>query len=844
MKKRYLFIAAVLLLTCACTEKETVISDSVPESVQFKVHSLTIVEEDASTRVALVHEGNVQRFRWEATDTVGVFPNAGSQVWFSMSSGVGTNTATFDGGAWSLRESSTYYSYYPFVGDMYLASDRVPVCFSGQRQSGMAFSNGVMYMGATGTTNAQGGLVFDYDHLNAVLWFDLTIPAGTYTKATLSTSEPVLVKEGHFDLSNPLIVADRYTRSLDVTLENFTVQGGSSVPVYLSIAPADLTTKTLKLEVLGADGRRHTCQWVPSVAYEASHCYHLVRTLTSAAPTQTNRTNVWREENNQVLTNYIPDYDSNQNIPGLQWYPNPTSPNGTVAVLIGGEDFNSPAEKAMLDEWASALTARGVQCIALDYRTPRSRTREYYRSAWQDAQRAIRVIRNAAGVLGYDANRIGVVGFSAGANVALRLALRPAEMAYTATDAYEQVNNGAGVACNVNWAILQSTAYVTVDSDGILPPASFGTATYPQNAFLYPSLYTNTIPPPTCFIHGQDDPYTARAATQMYRWMRIWGAHSEVHLYPGVGHESVGLERGIEFLKQMGFLDPLAAAEVATLSRYPNDNARAQYIREDVWPSGRIPDWDATQTVPYIEWHFPRNRKTDAIQIIYSGGSYKNSATDTPDVMGTRRYLNEKGITVVTLRYRYKYVNGVYDRALNPKHLAAWQDLQRTVRLVRSKAAQYGLDPDRIGIMGASAGGHLTVMGATSSQRKSYKRVDAIDDLSCKVQWAIACCPAYLLSDGMDDYANTSGGNADSAALVQEFSFDSDTPPMMFIHGNADPYAAMGSVKAWERLSSMGIPAEVHTLATRPHSFQMSGYPGTGGYTWLDRVGDFVERWW
>ena len=126
--------------------------------------------------------------------------------------------------------------------------------------------------------------MFDYDHLNAVLWFDLTLPAGTYTKATLSASEPVLVKEGHFDLSNPSIVADRYTKSLDVTLENFTVQGGSSVPVYLSIAPADLTTKTLKLEVLGADGRRLTCQWIPSVAYAASHCYHLARTLTAPTP--------------------------------------------------------------------------------------------------------------------------------------------------------------------------------------------------------------------------------------------------------------------------------------------------------------------------------------------------------------------------------------------------------------------------------------------------------------------------------------------------------------------------------------------------------------------------------
>ena len=844
MRTKCLFFAVLALLWVSCTEEPLPSVNEGPLEVVFVMPSIPMVEGEASTRTTVVPSWNSQSFNWASADTVGIFPDTGSQVWFAMTEGAGTSSAKYDGGAWSLKSLSQYHSYYPFVGDMYLESNRIPVRFTGQRQQGTGSFNGTaFYFCAPGVLGLDRKLDFTYTMLNTVLRFDLTLPAGTYTKVTLTADEPIFVKEGHYDVTRPSIVVDRYTRTLDVSLESFTVQGGSSVPVYLCAAPGDFQGHVLTLDVQSSDGTHFTSQVNPGRSYDAGTIYHITRTLTST-PTQTNRTNVWREEGGQVLTNYIPDYDANQNIPGLQWYPNPTSPNGTVAILIGGEDFNSPAEKAMLDEWASALTARGVQCIALDYRTPRSRTREYYRSAWQDAQRAIRVIRNAAGVFGYDANKIGVVGFSAGANVALRLALRPADMAYTATDAYEQVNNGAGVACNVNWAILQSTAYVTVDSDGILPPASFGTATYPQSAFLYPALYSNTIPPPTCFIHGQDDPYTARAATQMYRWMRIWGAHSEVHLYPGVGHESVGLERGIEFLKQMGFLDPLAAAEVNTLDRYPNDNDRGQYIREDVWPSGRIPDWDATQVVPYIKWHFPANRKTDAIQIIYSGGSYKNSAVDTPDVMGTRRYLNEKGITVVTLRYRYKYVNGVYDRALNPKHLAAWQDLQRTVRLVRSKAAQYGLDPDRIGIMGASAGGHLTVMGATSSQRKSYKRVDALDYLSCKVQWAIACCPAYLLSDGMDDYANTSGGNADSAALVQEFSFDSDTPPMMFIHGNADPYAAMGSVKAWERLSSMGIPAEVHTLATRPHSFQMSGYPGTGGYTWLDRVGDFVERWW
>ena len=70
------------------------------------------------------------------------------------------------------------------------------------------------------------------------------------------------------------------------------------------------------------------------------------------------------------------------------------------------------------------------------------------------------------------------------------------------------------------------------------------------------------------------------------------------------------------------------------------------------------------------------------------------------------------------------------------KHTTAWQDLQRAVRVVRGQAAAKGLDPNRIGIMGSSAGGHLTLMGATSARHRSYWPIDAIDKQPCNVQWA------------------------------------------------------------------------------------------------------------
>ena len=231
----------------------------------------------------------------------------------------------------------------------------------------------------------------------------------------------------------------------------------------------------------------------------------------------------------------------------------------------------------------------------------------------------------------------------------------------------------------------------------------------------------------------------------------------------------------------------------------------------------------------------PKNLRTKAIQIIYSGGGYFGNGPDGFEVAPTRRFLNEKGMAVVTMKYRTPRPKGL------AKHVTAWQDLQRVIRLVRAEAPKRGLDPDRIGIMGSSAGGHLTLMGVASSMTQAYSPIDDVDKIPCNVQWAVAIYPAYALTDGTDNY-NTTGGNADSAVLVPEFAFDEKTCPVLFIHGDADGWAAMNSVKAWEKLREMGIQGELHTLAKRQHCLQKAASPGTGSYTWNDRIWDFLSK--
>lgn len=112
----------------------------------------------------------------------------------------------------------------------------------------------------------------------------------------------------------------------------------------------------------------------------------------------------------------------------------------------------------------------------------------------------------------------------------------------------------------------------------------------------------------------------------------------------------------------------------------------------------------------------------------------------------------------------------------------------------------------------------------------SYLPTDEIDSLPCNVQWGIGIYPAYVLTDGLNG-PNLNQGNGDNDVLAPEFSFDLKTTPMLFIHGDSDEYSAMGSVKVWEKMRSMGIQSELHTLALRNHCFQAKASPGTGSYT-------------
>ena len=513
--------------------------------------------------------------------------------------------------------------------------------------------------------------------------------------------------------------------------------------------------------------------------------------------------------------------------PTLEWFAPTKEANRAFMLIIPGGGY---FKVGTLESVVAHYRKLGYYVGRLRYRTPRPDGMEIYRTAWADGQRAVRMVRAEAEKRGYDPEKIGVLGSSAGGHLTLLLALN------SQTPAYEPVDAVDSTPAHVNWAIPVYPAYVL--DDGLTSTnANRGFDAKISGAFKFDAKTC-----PMCFFHGGADKYSPNGSTMLYRRLREMKVPAELHLLADRPHSfmlnakagtasATWLDRADEFVRQMNFLGTLGEARDRRIftGKWTKDQ-----VVEKLWPDG-CPDAQTCQTnAPFLTWYLPKDLKTKAIQIVFPGGAYSH-CNAKGEGLPEADYFNRKGMTTVVVTYRTPRPQGF------PKHMSAWQDAQRAIRMVRYEAAGRGLDPDRNGVMGFSAGGHLTLMCATTSRTNAYPPMDEIDAVSAKVQWACPTYPAYVLSDGADG-ANAKGGNPDDAVIVSDFAFDADTPPMCFLHGDADVISSMGSVKVWEKLRRAGVQCELHTYATRPHCFQFTCADGTGSATWHDRIWEFMVQ--
>jgi len=227
-------------------------------------------------------------------------------------------------------------------------------------------------------------------------------------------------------------------------------------------------------------------------------------------------------------------------------------------------------------------------------------------------------------------------------------------------------------------------------------------------------------------------------------------------------------------------------------------------------------------TRPTITVYEPDPAKaTGTAVVICPGGGYNILAMDL-EGEEVAAWLNSIGVTGILLKYRVPRREGTPKDTRPPQPL---MDAQRAVSLVRSRAAQWKIAPDRIGILGFSAGGHLTAATATNGDRRQYEPLDDVDKISCRPDFAVLVYPAYLVQkDG---------------ALAPEIRADAQTPPCFFVHCGDDRISSENSAAMYLALKRAGVPAELHVYAAGGHGFGLRPSPNACS-TWPDRCRDWL----
>ncbi|MFO0907543.1 MAG: alpha/beta hydrolase [Isosphaeraceae bacterium] len=217
----------------------------------------------------------------------------------------------------------------------------------------------------------------------------------------------------------------------------------------------------------------------------------------------------------------------------------------------------------------------------------------------------------------------------------------------------------------------------------------------------------------------------------------------------------------------------------------------------------------------------PAATATRTAIVVCPGGGYNNLAWDHEGEQ-VARWLNSIGVTAAVLKYRVPRREGTPTDRPPPQAL---MDAQRALSLVRNKAAEWNLDPQRIGMLGFSAGGHLTAWASSQFDQRSYKPIDSVDQTGCRPDFAVLIYPGGILQRG-------------TTQLAPEIRVTSQTPPMFFAHAGDDRVSPENSVALYIALKRAGVPGELHIYNSGGHGFGMRSGPKPSA-TWPARC----EAW-
>lgn len=227
-------------------------------------------------------------------------------------------------------------------------------------------------------------------------------------------------------------------------------------------------------------------------------------------------------------------------------------------------------------------------------------------------------------------------------------------------------------------------------------------------------------------------------------------------------------------------------------------------------------------STPTITVYSPQGHSNGSAVVVFPGGGYNVLAID---LEGTEAcdWLTSKGITCVLLKYRVPCAKtGPYRDCRT-----ALEDAQRTVGLVRFHAAEWHIDPQRIGVLGFSAGGHMVAAISTHFDKRLYPSVDAADSVSCRPDFGVALYPGHLAVPERN------------FALNPDIRVTSRTPPTFLLQAQDDPVDPVeNSLVYYAALRKAGVPAELHVFVKGGHAFALRRTEAP-----ITRWPDLAETW-
>jgi acetyl esterase/lipase len=226
---------------------------------------------------------------------------------------------------------------------------------------------------------------------------------------------------------------------------------------------------------------------------------------------------------------------------------------------------------------------------------------------------------------------------------------------------------------------------------------------------------------------------------------------------------------------------------------------------------------DVSNPTLTVYWPDPAKATRTAV-VVLPGGGYRILAMD---LEGTEicRYLNSIGVTAILLKYRVPTAS---------PNTAPFQDVERAFSLVRSHAQEWKIDANRIGVMGFSAGGDLAARLSTNYGTRDYAPMDAVDQVSCRPDFAILIYPAYLAA------------SKDGFTLASDLHVTSTTPTSFLVQAEDDPIGVMNSIDYYTALAQQKVPVEMHLYAEGGHGYGLRA-DGNTVTTWPARLEEWLR---